>query len=252
MKQLSIRVIQAPDDYNPFMVIEKPSGLASAPLTADDTENAFRQAAAVFPQLLSVAGRKPVEHGLLHRIDTATKGLLLIAATQQAYDVLLQAQESGRFIKKYNAVCDIIRNCSDALCGFPPVSPQYLSDIFAGKDCILSTRFRPFGTGHTAVRPVTAFSSHTVQKKAGPVLYTTKISLNNKAEIFSSSQIALVCTITAGYRHQVRCHLAWIGLPICGDRLYNPTATKKSEFEFTASAIEFPHPLTGKKQAFFL
>ena len=35
--------------------------------------------------------------------------------------------------------------------------------------------------------------------------------------------------IHRGYRHQVRCHLAWVGYPVRGDVLYNPIALAKTD-----------------------
>lgn len=34
------------------------------------------------------------------------------------------------------------------------------------------------------------------------------------------------CTITKGFRHQIRAHLAWIGQPIIGDVLYGEAAAQ--------------------------
>ena len=76
----------------PYLVINKPSGLPSAPLNENDRNNAFSIAAEIFPELLNVNGRKEIEHGLLHRIDTETSGLLIITATQDFYEKLLQLQ----------------------------------------------------------------------------------------------------------------------------------------------------------------
>ena len=83
-----IEIVHPPKDNEPFLVINKPAGLPSAPLSPDDKKNAFSQSATQFPQLLEVRGRKEIEHGLLHRLDTQTSGLLLIAATQECYDFL--------------------------------------------------------------------------------------------------------------------------------------------------------------------
>ena len=82
----------------PYLVINKPSGLPSAPLNENDRNNAFSIAAELFPELLNVTGRKEIEHGLLHRIDTETSGLLIIAATQDSYEKLLQLQKPVVFV----------------------------------------------------------------------------------------------------------------------------------------------------------
>ena len=101
-----IKIISAPSKENPFVVLHKPSDLPSAPLNENDTDNAFYECAKLFPELLIVHGKKQCEHGLLHRLDTATNGLLVIAASDEAYTALQLSQQNGLFEKTYTAVCD--------------------------------------------------------------------------------------------------------------------------------------------------
>lgn len=117
---MKIEILKEATEEKPYLIIYKPKGLPSAPLTADDTNNAFSQAAELFPQLLNVHGKKEIEHGLLHRLDTATDGLLVIASNQECYDFLIKEQEEGRFYKTYTAECDIIPENAKELGGFPP------------------------------------------------------------------------------------------------------------------------------------
>ena len=53
----------------------------------------------------------------------------------------------------------------------------------------------------------------------------------------SCDLIRIEACITNGFRHQVRCHLAWMGLPIIGDSLYNSN-TDGEQLKFTASKID--------------
>ena len=46
-----------------------------------------------------VHGKKAIEAGLLHRLDTDTRGLVLFAKEQAVYDFLAARQEAGRIIK---------------------------------------------------------------------------------------------------------------------------------------------------------
>ena len=52
-----ITVIHKPDSQKPYLIIDKPAGLPSAPLNENDKENAFCQAAELFPQILKVEGK---------------------------------------------------------------------------------------------------------------------------------------------------------------------------------------------------
>ena len=48
--------------------------------------------------------------------------------------------------------------------------------------------------------------------------------------------------LSKGYRHQVRCHLSWLGFPIEGDPLYSSDEKEvpSQDFKFWASKIQFP------------
>ena len=48
-----IKVIHEPTSHKPYLIIDKPAGLPSAPLTENDKENAFSKAAELFPQILN-------------------------------------------------------------------------------------------------------------------------------------------------------------------------------------------------------
>lgn len=240
-QQKEIEIIQAPSQENPFVIINKPQGLASAPLFENDIENAYKQAEMIFPQLQNIAGRKQIEHGLLHRLDTETSGLLLIASTQEAYDFFQEQQAKGLFIKTYSAECDFNQNNTELLGAFP----NHCFNIEPQKKIQVSSYFRNYGQGHKEVRPVTENSGKAALKKLGkPVLYTTEIILSPKDDYYLAT-----CTINAGYRHQVRSHLSWLNYPIKGDSLYNCQCKDKTflqELKFSATKLQFIHPLTGK------
>lgn len=230
---MKIEIIHTPTAAKPFLVIYKPKGLASAPLTADDKDNALYQALEAFPELRNVKGKKEIEYGLLHRLDTATDGLMVIAANQECYDFLCNEQREGRFVKYYRAECDILPDNAKQLGGFPPDLPQGTAVSY----------FRPYGEGRKEVRPVTENSGKAALNKIGKQkLYKTEITILTEDK---SSAIAKVeCRITEGYRHQVRCHLAWAGFPVRGDLLYNSQDIKKAENElkFSATKVSFEYP----------
>ena len=77
-----IKILTEPSIQNPYVIVYKPKGIPSAPLSLDDKNNVYSQVAQKFPELDIVIGKKQIEHGLIHRLDTVTGGLLLIAATQ--------------------------------------------------------------------------------------------------------------------------------------------------------------------------
>ena len=239
-----IRVVRAPSKEDPFLVIEKPSGLPSAPLF-EGQDSALTQAVKIFPQLAAVRGKKAVERGLLHRIDTLSQGFLLIAATQQSYEALSLAQSRGEFSKGYKARCRFLpKDERGALLGFPPPPADITLEAVLANTVSLRvcSRFRHWGAKGSQVRPVTEHSGKAALKKSSPVVYETLISLSEKAD-----EILADCSITKGFKHQVRCHLAWLGFPVLADELYCPNAAVGEALSFCASSLSFPHPVTGQQ-----
>jgi 23S rRNA pseudouridine1911/1915/1917 synthase len=212
-----IKIISSPDEKNPFLIIYKPSGLPSAPLKEGD-ESALTQALKLFPEIKNVKGKKSVEYGLLHRIDTATRGLLFIACTQECFDNMELQQKEGKFIKYYRAGIE---------------NKEGINKTFT-----LRSKFRTYGEKGREVRPVFENASAADLKKCGNKFYETEITIEG--------EIAF-CKIREGFRHQVRAHLAFSGYPIKGDKIYNKNCGENDVFEFEAWGFEFNHPLTGKK-----
>lgn len=268
---LKIKIIHAPNEENPFLVIDKPQGLPSAPLKEND-DSALIQAANLFPQINNVSGKKKIEKGLLHRIDTETRGILLIASTQKAYDEIKKCQSEGKFVKRYKALVDFydFENywnnadfdddkkiaASEILKGFPVLPRNILNQKKAfqfqsreenEEHYEVSSFFRYFGSKRKSVRPVTKEAGRAAFKKREAKLYTTNIFV-------SKSKGVAFCEIREGFKHQARCHLAWLGFPVKGDKLYNPLAVlnEKDPLRFEAVKIEFIHPLTKKTVSFEL
>lgn len=228
-----IKILHKPTDSEPFVILDKPAGLPSAPLSSTDKENAFFQAAEIFPDLLKINGKKEIEHGLIHRLDTATSGLVLIAASQEFYEYIIEQQKLGKVIKTYSAKCDVISDNSKLLGAYPETK----IDISKNK-VEVESYFRPYGPGRKEVRPVDDSCGKAALDKIGKLQkYNTEINIitndGNKAEV--------LCRIENGYRHQVRSHLSWCGLPVQGDNLYNCSCKglENCKLEFYAVGIEF-------------
>lgn len=254
----SIKILHSTAD---FVVAIKKAGVHSAPLKAGDTDSALSFIAQDFPQVLTVRGKKAVEGGLIHRIDYDTSGLLLFALNQDFYNHMMACQDEGLFKKGYRAYCQYQENCTELLGGFPPL-PVSLNFSADHQVCTIESGFRAFGPGRKQVRPVTDQSSKFSQRKVGgskqgsSPMYSTELSIIKIHE----KSFVVEASITKGYRHQVRCHLAWCNLPIIGDPLYNPsknpvlqvcpdsspintdTPAKQSsqQMQFFATSLSFP------------
>lgn len=231
----TIKILSEPSIDKPFCVIYKPSGLPSAPLNESDKNNAFSQAADIYHELLNVKGKKEVEHGLLHRIDNETEGVLLIASSQDFYDYMMNQQNLGKFIKYYCAICEK-KDIQNMLSGFPELAETNINNLLTKKTVIVESYFRNFGKGKKEVRPVLINEKGAVINKVGKLKkYITEIQLIK----IDNNQYIFQCKINSGYRHQVRCHLAWLGFPIIGDKIYNRNSEGKMLFKATELEFEY-------------
>ncbi|GMO46999.1 MAG: pseudouridine synthase [Treponemataceae bacterium] len=276
-----ITVIREDDD---IIVVDKPAGMPSAPLKKHaygqqraDSQSALEEICVLCPAVRSVSGRNEWEAGLVHRLDTDTRGLLLAAKNQRAYDFLQNEQESGRFEKHYRALVTSSRIQRQ---GFPPCPCHN-----GNGQIVCESKFRAWGRKGKEVRPVAGRETNQqtkqtyAEKKAAPRTYTTTIFfseiyqenlsgiIKNYTPIIADCPLTLEtlrtclknrtvfcadCAICRGFRHQVRVHLAWLGFPVIGDPVYGymPEPVEYAEIPaiiqppmmFFSVGLRFRHP----------
>lgn len=215
-------VVEEDEDY---LIILKTSGVPSVPLKTGDF-SALTIIAQYYPEILKINGKKDVEGGMIHRIDTETTGLLLCARTQESYDFFQQQQALNKFTKFYTAY-SLQENVKNGILQIKELKK-------------ITSFFRPFGPKGKLVKPVfTANENNNIsdikladKKKCGTKLYTTMIQSveiletleqfkTQKKEYQTNSLVKIKCSLTEGYRHQVRSHLNSVNLSIYGDLLYS-------------------------------
>lgn len=224
-----------------WAVVYKPPKMPTAPLRADEMHTAVQWFLQQRPSAGSVCGKKVIEAGLLHRLDTDTRGLVLFAKTQAAYHFFTAVQEQDLLIKTYYAFTEPVSAGGDTpqflhsnsqvfypsppaaaldfphtaqpRTGTPPLFPDFLRNKAALPYSIRS-QFRNFGPKG---KKAAAVFPHTRHYSSNKRIYETTIEeVSNFGAYFR-----LCCRLSRGYRHQVRVHLASLGLPIAGDPLYN-------------------------------
>lgn len=187
-------------------VIHKPEGLLSVP--GKD---------AAQPSVYALMRRKyPEATGplIVHRLDMATSGVLLIAKTEFAYHRLQKAFLNHQIQKKYVAIIsgkDISEKGIISL----PLLPDYLN------------------------RPC-QMVNHEQGKEA--------ITEYEILERIDGSHLRIALYPKTGRTHQLRVHCAHqegLNAPILGDPLYGNE--KAARLHLHAEEITFEHPLTGKK-----
>ena len=192
-----------------FLIAYKPHGLPTVPLKGQNADTLLSRVGKLHPSVLESYSDKYWEGGAVHRLDTDTAGLVIFALNKDFYADILNAQNSGLFRKTYTAACS---NAENAV----PMT--------------ISSYFRAFGPGRRMVKPETD-----AYRADSPVLYTTTVE--------KVDSDVLTVSITRGFRHQIRSHLAWKGFPIKGDKLYN-SSDAEGILQLECTAVEFP--LDGK------
>lgn len=233
------------------LVVAKPAGMHCAP--GDEMGTLCSWVFGARPAAGMVRGRDKGEGGLLHRLDSATSGLVAFALDDASFAAMSACAASGRFMKTYEAICEVsMAGLSGSLPerGFPdgvdpaiwaeclragPRGPKSVPSMLSGAK--LRCRFRPYGPG--ASRVACASPSATLGK-AGAARWTEAIyesSVGRVAEI--AGRLVAEVTLSRGFRHQIRAQMAWLGLPLIGDPLYGEG---EGQLGLSANRVEFDAP----------
>jgi 23S rRNA pseudouridine1911/1915/1917 synthase len=153
---------------------------------------------------------------------------------------LLQQQREGKILKEYSALA---AKSKTRLPGFPSINPELNSDS-QGK-LFVQSAFRPFGPGRKAVRPVLIAKAEDIKREE---LYTTEII--NKSPVSDAGLLFLRLRISKGFRHQIRAHLAWLGLPILSDKLYGGDNFGNGLLALRACSLSFADPSSNKERVY--
>ena len=230
-----------------FLVVYKPSRMHSAPMTKSSSDNILlKWCIEIFPEIAGLPGMKAGEGGLLHRLDYETQGLVLVARSLLGIDALLAQQREGKIIKGYSA---LVSQRHDLLPGFPLVRPELPPSALSGKADLsepfwIKSAFRPYGPGRKAVRPV-LFETLPDENKLKR--YETEIP---EIKTLSQGVISLHLRISKGFRHQIRCHLAWLGMPILNDSVYGGSVYGNGLLALRATSLLFNDPSTGQERSY--
>ena len=237
------QIIAVEKDY---LIVYKPPRMHSAPMAKSIDNTLLKWTIEKFPEIAVLPGRKAGEGGLLHRLDYETQGLVLIARSLHGMDVLLGQQREGKITKGYSAFA---AESNAALPGFPLLKPELPPSVLSGNNEFsepfwIRSAFRPFGPGRKTVRPVL------FETKPGENLlkrYDTEIL---KFQPISQGVVSLSLRISKGFRHQIRCHLAWLLLPILNDSVYGGATHGNGILALRADSLIFSDPSTGQERSY--
>lgn len=184
-----------------MLVVNKPAGLLSVPGRGEDRQDC----------LAWRVQQRFADALIVHRLDMATSGLLVMgrgAAMQRALSMAFEQRETD---KRYEAVVHGLVAQDAGEIDLPlitdwPNRPRQMVCFERGKPSL--TRFRVIARDEAAQR--------------------TRVSLEP----------------VTGRSHQLRVHLLALGHPIVGDELYAP-ASDAPRMMLHACALGLPHPVSG-------
>ena len=197
-----------------LLVLNKPSGLLSVPGKGADKQDCLSiRVQQLYPEAL-----------IVHRLDMATSGLLLMARSLAVQRLLSMAFASREVQKRYVAVADGQVNSK-------PAEPWQLIDLPIAPDW--------------PNRPL-----QKIDLEHGKPSQTQYRLLSY--DVATDATRLELAPIT-GRTHQLRVHLQALGHPILGDALYASEAglAKSNRLLLHASALTLTHPVTDEALSFY-
>jgi tRNA pseudouridine32 synthase/23S rRNA pseudouridine746 synthase len=193
-----------------LLVFDKPAGLLCVPGRGEDKQDCLSvRATQRWPDALVV-----------HRLDMATSGLVLMARTPAIQRALGDAFAGRQVTKRYEAIVD----------GLLP-----MSDAWSSIDTPLTADWprRPLQKVDSAGKP-------------------SQTRWRVKQQLIDRRASHVWLEPLTGRTHQLRVHLLSIGHPILGDALYGDENVRRRapRLLLHATALEFEHPADGKLRRF--
>lgn len=210
-----------------ILVVDKPSGwitnsastTGSQPVVENWIVENFQFPTNEVGQASLIFNFQELRHGIVHRLDKETSGVLLVAKTKEAFEDL-QRQFKERLVKKtYTALVHGLAERAGII------------DAPVGRLPWRRDRFGVLAGGREA-----------------QTMYKVLSIMNYGQEQFSLLELEP----KTGRTHQIRIHLKHIGHPIVGDEFYAGRKTARHDRRWCprlflhAGSIKFIHPITKK------
>jgi 23S rRNA pseudouridine1911/1915/1917 synthase len=190
-----------------LLVVDKPAGMTVHPGAGSSAGTLAGQLAT----LGAVGGDDPERPGIVHRLDRDTSGLLVAARSEAAYAALQEAIRRREVERRY---LGLVRGS--------PRSRSGRIDAPIGRDR----------------RDPTRRSLDTDEPRDAVTWFEVRELLHGHA--------LLDVRLETGRTHQIRVHLAAIGLPVAGDPVYGVAGDLGLARQFLhAYRLAFRHPVTG-------
>lgn len=211
---IPLNVIYEDDD---LAVIDKPAGMTVHPGVQNETGTLVSAMLARWPQIATM-NIEEKRAGIVHRLDKDTSGLIVIAKNDPARRKLMAQFQAHTIEKSYIALLERKPQTTvgriDAPIARDPQNRKRMAVVRGGKNAI---------TEFTVID-----------------------------DDFKNGQALVKLNILTGRTHQIRVHMAFIGCPVVGDRVYGfrkQRVSMKRHF-LHAAELSFDQPTTGKRLSF--
>lgn len=207
-----------------FLVVDKPAGLQVHPGFKNEKNTLVNGLLAKYPEIANVhddSEGSELRPGIVHRLDRDTSGVMVIARTMETFAALKGLFKSREVEKKYLAIVE---------------------ETFATKSGKIE-------------KPIARATNYRKQVIARPNTKTiVRNAETNYKVIEECKNYSMVEVLPkTGRMHQIRVHMASIGHPVVGDRIYGKKDSKNALNEtkrqlLHANILKFE--LFGKKYEF--
>lgn len=202
---------------NELLVLNKPVGLLVHAVSVNDTTPTLVDMVRAHIPTLGMVGDNPLRPGIVHRLDRAVSGVMVVAKTEESFQNLRQQFHDRMVIKEYRAIVH----------GVP-----------AQEHFVLQFRIAHSKNkgGKMAARP-----EHAEGKDAW-----TECDI---LETYHHRYALLAIHIRTGRTHQIRAHCAAMDHPIVGDRRYRSkryhSDQRGTRLFLHSYQLSCTHPTTG-------